>query len=104
MQNVGMTSVAGVEAGASAVTAIQGQIGATHEVVNAVAKAVLPPTQDTASALAVVRQNGNVDSFSGALREGLVQLQGLAQVVRGAAATTAATDELNAANLASIAF
>ncbi|MFZ2173796.1 MAG: hypothetical protein WAW17_07120 [Rhodococcus sp. (in: high G+C Gram-positive bacteria)] len=102
MTAVGMTSVAGVEAGAAAVSAIQGQINGTHEAVNMVASAILPPTHDSASATATVRQLTNVQQFSTMLRLGLAQQQALSEVVRAAAVTTAATDELNASALAAI--
>ncbi|MDE8647538.1 hypothetical protein PXH69_21425 [Rhodococcus qingshengii] len=97
MTAVGMASVAGVQAGASAVSAIEGQVSGTHELVHAVAAAIVPPTQDSASYLASVRQGTNVEGFSAALRAGLAQQQGLAQVVGSAATTTAIQDELNAA-------
>ncbi|MBM4574686.1 hypothetical protein GS489_30980 [Rhodococcus hoagii] len=76
--------------------------GATHEAVSAVATAILPPTQDSASALATARQLTNVEEFSAMLRLGLAQQQALSQVVRTAALTTAATDGLNASALSAI--
>ena len=102
MTSVGMTSVAGVEAGASAVSAIQGQVNGTHEAVSLVANAILPPTQDSASASATLRQLQNVHGFSTMLRAGLAQQQALSDTVRAAAVTTAATDGLNAATVAAI--
>lgn len=99
---VGMASVAGVQAGASAVSTIQGQVGLTHEVVHAIATAIVPPTQDSASAMASIRQATNVEGFSTEFRAGLLQQQGLAEVVTSAAVTTALTDELNAAAVATI--
>ncbi|WP_301850664.1 hypothetical protein [Rhodococcus pyridinivorans] len=98
----GMTSVVGIESSAAAVNAIAGQIGAVHEAVNAVASAILPPTQDSASALATVRQITNVNDFSAMLRLGLAEQMAVADTVRGAAATMAASDGVNAALATSI--
>jgi hypothetical protein len=97
MTAVGMASVAGVEAGAAAVNAIGAQIGGTHEAVNAIASAIMPPTQDSASAMATIRQVTNVNAFSAMFRAGLAQQMAVSEVVRTAAVTTAATDALNAA-------
>lgn len=102
MTVIGMTSVAGVDAGATAVNAVGAQIGATHEAVNAVASAILPPTQDSASAMATMRQLTNVQEFAAMFRAGLAQQAALSNVVRGAAATTAATDALNAAAITAV--
>lgn len=102
MTTVGMASVAGVEAGAAAVNAIGAQIGGTHEAVNVVASAIMPPTQDSASAMAVVRQLTNVNGFSEMFRAGLAQQMAVSEVVRSASATAVATDAFGAAAVAAI--
>lgn len=102
MTRIGMESIAGVEVGATAVNAIGGQIGAVHEVVNAVASAIMPPTQDSASAVATVRQLTNVHEFSAMFRAGLFQQAALSEVVRSAAVTNTVTDAFSAGTIVTL--
>lgn len=81
MTTVGIVST-GVQDGVNAaVGALFGQIGATHQVTQAVTTALVPPTNDSASGTAVVQELGNTAQFSAMLEAGLAQMAELCAVV-----------------------
>lgn len=99
---VGVVSTAALDTAAGGIDLLEAQMDATHSAVHAVASAVLPPTNDSASATATAQQLTNVNEFSAAFRLGLAELRKAGSVVKAANAAHQINDAASAARMASL--
>jgi hypothetical protein len=102
MSVTGILSGTGMQVSTAAITAIEAQLNATHEVVNVVASAIMPPTNDSASAQAMVQQLTNVEGFAMSLRAGLFELRKVADLTAATNVATALTEAGSAAAVATV--
>lgn len=99
---VGITDTGLVEATSQAIGALEAQLDATHGAVHAVANAIVPPTNDSASGTATVQQLTNVNEFATAFRAGLYEMQKATEAVHAMNVSTMAVDAANGAAIARI--